>query len=59
MNHELSKYEWEGTDYLLKIAEPKVGLLEKNRSDELYNEGYFQTKKVINEIKKNNDKIEQ
>ncbi len=49
--HELYKYEWEGTDYLLKIDTASVGLLEKTKIEELYNQGYEQTKKKINEIK--------
>ena len=48
---ELAKYEWDGTDYLLKIKEPRVGLLDKSKIDELYNEGYKQTKQQINKIK--------
>ncbi len=48
---ELAKYEWDGTDYLLKIKEPKTGLLEKRKLDELYYEGYYQTKEKIKEIK--------
>ena len=50
--HELSKYEWDGTDYLLEIKEPKIGLLEKGKMLELYNEGYMQTKARIEELKK-------
>ncbi len=48
---ELSDYEWDGADYLLKIKEPKVALLEKSKADELYDEGYFQTKAQIKQIK--------
>lgn len=51
--HELSKYEWDGTDYLLEIKEPKTGLLEKSKMLELYNEGYMQTKAKIEDIKQN------
>ncbi|MCI8277575.1 MAG: hypothetical protein HFJ46_06690 [Clostridia bacterium] len=50
--HELSKYEWDGTDYLLEIKEPNIGLLDKKHIDELYNEGYIQTKLKISDIKK-------
>lgn len=53
LSKELSKYEWDGTDYLLKIKEPKVGLLEKKRIRELYDEGYYQTKAKIKDIKSN------
>lgn len=49
--HELYKYEWDGTDYLLKINLPSVGLLEKSKLKMLYNEGYKQTKEKIKEIK--------
>lgn len=49
--HELSKYEWDGTDYLLKIKTNNVGLLDKSKMDELYHDGYIQTKLKINEIK--------
>lgn len=48
---ELSKYEWDGTDYLLKIKEPKVGLLDKNNINLLYNEGYQQTRMNVRKIK--------
>lgn len=51
LSKELTKYEWAGTDYLLKIKEPKVGLLEKKKIKELYNEGYYQTRLKIKEIK--------
>lgn len=50
--HELAKYEWDGSDYLLEIKEPKVRLLEKEKSKELYLEGYNQTKEKIKEIKR-------
>lgn len=42
---ELATYEWDGTDYLLKIETTKVGLLEKSKMQELYEQGYLQTKK--------------
>mgnify|MGYP003306399913 CR=1 FL=1 len=50
--HELYKYEWDGTDYLLKIKQPRVGLLNTSKLDEMYNEGYYQTKNKISEIKR-------
>lgn len=50
--HELYKYEWDGTDYLLKITEPSVGLLETSKMDKMYQNGYNQTKKKIGEIKR-------
>ena len=49
--NELYKYEWSGADYLLKIEEPSVGLLETSKMDKLYQNGYNQTKKKF-EIKK-------
>lgn len=51
LNHELNKYEWDGTDYLLKIKTNSVGLLDKSKMKELYEEGYKQTKNNILEIK--------
>jgi len=48
---ELSKYELDGTDYLLKIRLNKRGLLDYKNMNEIYNEGYIQTKIKINEIK--------
>lgn len=51
LSKELAEYEWDGADYLLKIKEPKVGLLEKKKIDELYNEGYIQTKQKIGDIR--------
>jgi len=51
INHELNKYEWDGTDYLLKIKTDNIGLLDKSKMSQLYKEGYFQTKNSISEIK--------
>lgn len=48
---ELSSYEWDGTDYLLKIQTNNIGLLDKKHMNELYEEGYIQTKKKIKDIK--------
>lgn len=50
--HELAKHEWNGTDCLLKIKLEKTGLLDKSKINYLYNEGYIQTKKQINDIKR-------
>lgn len=47
---ELANYEWDGTDYLLKLYMPKVGLLAKGRQEELYELGYKQTKEKIADI---------
>ena len=49
--HELSRYEWDGTDYLLEIKTNSMGLLDKSRIDELYEDGYNQTKRQIKFIK--------
>lgn len=45
--HELSNYELDGVDYLLKIKTKDVSLLEVKQMDYLYREGYEQTKKFI------------
>lgn len=45
--HELSKYEREGTDYLIEINHSNSGLLNSKDSKKLYKEGYIQTKKFI------------
>ena len=47
---ELSDYEWQGTDYLLEIYTKKIGLLDMDKIDELYNIGYKITKKEIQKI---------
>ena len=47
---ELADYEWDGTDYLLKLYMPKVGLLAKGRQEEFYELGYKQTKDKISDI---------
>lgn len=47
---ELSNYEMEGADYVLKIKSNKVGLLEMKKIDELYELGYEQMKKSIDKI---------
>lgn len=52
LEHELSNYELEGADYLLKIRRKDVGLLDIDKLDELYELGYRQTKKEMNQIKK-------
>ena len=51
MGRELSNYELEGSDYNLKIKSDKVGLLDMSKIDELYELGYKQTKKEIENIK--------
>ena len=47
---ELSNYEMEGADYILRIKSDKVGLLDMKKIDELYRLGYEQTKKYIDKI---------
>lgn len=47
---ELSNYEMEGADYVLKIKSDKVGLLDMKKIDELYHLGYEQMKKHIHKI---------
>lgn len=49
--HELSTYELDGADYLLKIKSKNVSLLDIEKIDELYNQGYRETKKQIINIK--------
>ena len=49
--HELSKHEWDGTDYLLKIKTSSTSLLKSKSTSGLYEDGYTQTKKEIQKIK--------
>ena len=49
--HELSNYELDGVDYILKIKTPNVHLLDVKEMDNLYKLGYIQTKKNIKKIK--------
>lgn len=44
---ELSNYEMQGEDNIIKIKSGKIGLLDMNRIDELYKLGYEETKKYI------------
>ena len=48
LSRELSNYEMEGADYVLKIKSDKIGLLDMSKIDELYQLGYQQTKEFIN-----------
>lgn len=48
---ELSNYEMDGADYVIKIKSPKVGLLDMSKIEELYKLGYKQTKEQIKNIK--------
>lgn len=45
--HELSNYELNGADYLIRIDTPHVSLLDCSKIDELYILGYRQTKEYI------------
>lgn len=47
LGRELSNYEMEGADFILKIKSDKVGLLDMSKIDELYQLGYKQTKEFI------------
>lgn len=50
--HELSNYELNGADFLLKLNTKNISLLDTSQTDYLYKLGYEQTKNKINEIKK-------
>lgn len=54
---ELSNYEMEGADYVLKIRNNKVGLLDMKKIDELYELGYRQTKEYISTFKMKKETI--
>lgn len=51
MCKELSKYEHEGIDYLIKIKSKKISLLDMSKIDEFYKLGYNEAKKFISENK--------
>lgn len=53
LNDELANYEMDGTDYLINIKTGKIGLLDMDKIDELYNLGYIETKKQLKKIKIN------
>lgn len=44
---ELSNYELDGSDYTIKIKNNKIGLLDMSKINDLYLEGYIQTKKAL------------
>ena len=48
--HELSNYELEGADYLIKIRTKDIHLLDKKRINYLYNLGYIETKEKIKKL---------
>lgn len=51
MKEELSKYEINGTDYLIKLKSEKVSLLDMSKIEEFYKLGYLKTKDIINKLK--------
>ena len=58
LSYELSNYELEGADYLLKIKTKNIDLLDIKKIDYLYNLGYKIAKEEIKNItKKNNNTI--
>ncbi len=50
MGQELSNYELEGADYLLKVTTVNTPLLDTSKMDYFYQRGYEETKKRIKEI---------
>lgn len=50
LGHELSTYELDGIDYLIKIPTNKVSLLDSSKIDELYQKGYEITKEKLRKI---------
>ena len=51
--HELSNYELEGLEYLIKIKTKNISLLDMSETKYLYDIGYKTTKKEIKKIKEN------
>ena len=49
--HELSNYELDGTDYLLRIKTKNIGLLDNKKIADLYELGYNAIKNNIKQIK--------
>jgi len=47
---ELSNYEMNGADYVIRVKSHKVGLLDMSKIDELYELGYKEVKKSIRQI---------
>lgn len=50
-SHELYNYKVDGLEYILKIKTDLTSLLEIEKIDELYKEGYKQTKRKMGKIK--------
>lgn len=53
LNDELANYEINGTDYLINIKTKKIGLLDMDKIDYLYELGYTEAKKQIKKLKIN------
>ena len=53
LNDELADYEINGTDYIINIKTKKIGLLDMEKIDELYELGYVEAKKQIKKFKLN------
>ena len=51
ISRELSNYELDGVDYLLKIRSKGISLLDTSKIDELYELGYKETLRRIKEVK--------
>ena len=51
LSHELSNYELNGADYLIKIKTKDIHLLDRAKIDYLYKLGYIEAKAKIKEIK--------
>ncbi len=51
MGQELANYELEGIDNIITIKTKNIALLQVEKVDELYKEGYMQAKKQIKSIK--------
>lgn len=50
--HELSNYELNGADFLIRIKTKDISLLDKSKIDYLYNLGYIEAKAKIRNIEK-------
>ena len=53
MRKELSKYELDGSDYLIKIKSKKVSLLDMSKIDEFYKLGYNEAIKLLEFLEDN------
>ena len=50
MSEELYKYEIDKIDFLHTIKLPNTGLLDTSKMDEIYEQGYLQTKEKMTKI---------